>query len=264
MLVSGCQDRVHECWFLQYLALDHRLLGSRINCAIVDQERELGLCPVVRRIIEDPWFFQRSSIHDSLTSHAENRCFRCTLFGLSCCCPHLRNFTLHGDHQLFQRHVVKTTASATDRSTTDHVVRSTYHHRPRRTFHNNSRRAMHQVTRSYSLHYHVDVDRCDDTFFSSLEMIRTRGQRMLTFSPVCPHVCCQVHSAARQHSAKSQSAASSGTPQGPSASTGPPKPATARTHVPSGAMCRVASTPTVIRFCTHLTANAVQPHVQPM
>ena len=155
MLVSGCQDRVHECWFLQHLALDHRLLGSRINCAIVDQERELGLSPVVRRP---------------------------TLFGLSCCCPHLRNFTLHGDHQLFQRHVDKTTASATDRSTTDHVVRSTYHHRPRRTFHHNSRRAIHQVTLSYSLHYHVEVDWCDDTFFSSLEMIRTGGLHMRTFS----------------------------------------------------------------------------------
>ena len=178
-MVSGCQDRVHECWFLQYLALDHRLLGCRINCAIVDQERELGLSPI---IIEDPWFPQRSSIHDSLTSHAENRCFRCTLFCLSGCCPHLRNFTLHGDHQLFQRHVVNTTVSASDRSTTDHVVRSTYHHRPRRTVHNNSRRAIHQVTLSHSLHYHVDVDWCDDTFFSSLEMIPTRGHRMLSFS----------------------------------------------------------------------------------
>ena len=182
LLVSGCQDRVHECWFLQYLALDHRLLGSRINCAIVDQERELGLSPVVLRIIEDPWFPQRSSIHDSLTSHADNHCFRCTLFGLSGCCPHLRNFTLHGDHQLFQRHVVNTTVSATDRSTTDHVVRSTYHHRPRRTVHHSSRRAIHQVTRSHSLHYHVHVDRCDDTFFSSLEMIRTRGLHMRTLN----------------------------------------------------------------------------------
>ena len=159
--------------------LDHRLLGSRINCAIVDQERELGLSPV---IIEDPWFPQRSSIHDSLTSHAENQCFRCTLFGLSCCCPHLRNFTLHGDHQLFQRHVVNTTASATDRSTTDHVVRSTYHHRPRCTVHHNSRRAIHQVTRSHSLRYQDKVDQCDDTFFSSLEMIRSRGLHMRTFS----------------------------------------------------------------------------------
>ena len=127
-------------------------------------------------------FPQRTSIHDSLTSHAENQCFGCTLFGLSCCCPHLRNFTLHGDHQLFQRHVVNTTASATDRSTTDHVVRSTYHHRPRRAFHHNSRRAIHQVTRSHSLRYHDKVDRCDDTFFSSLEMIQTRGLHMRTFS----------------------------------------------------------------------------------
>ena len=78
-MVSECQERVHECSFLHYLALDHRLLGSRINCAIVNQERELGLSPVVRRNIEDPWFPQRSSIHDSLISHVENRCFRCTL-----------------------------------------------------------------------------------------------------------------------------------------------------------------------------------------
>ena len=158
------------------------MLGSRINCAIVDQERELGLSPVVRRIIEDPWFYQRSSIHDSLTSHAENQCFRCTLFGLSCCCPHLRNFTLYGDHQLFQRHLVNTTVSATDRSTTDHVVRSTYHHRPRRALHHNSRRAIHQVTRSHSLRYHDKVDQCDDTFFPSLDMIRSRGLHMRTFS----------------------------------------------------------------------------------
>ena len=133
LLVSGCQDRVHECWSLQYLALDHRLLGSRINCAIVDQERELGLSPVVRRNILDPWFPQRSSIQDSLTYHAENQCFRCTLFGLSRCCPHLRNFTMHGDHQLFQRHVVNTTVSATDRSTTGHAVRSTTTHVARST-----------------------------------------------------------------------------------------------------------------------------------
>ena len=61
---------------------------------------------------------------------------------------------------------------------------------------------------------------------------------------MCPHVCCQVSSATSLHSAKSQSVASSGTPQGPSPSTGPPHPATARTHVPSRAMCRVRSIPT--------------------
>ena len=264
MLVSACQDRVHECRFLQHFALDHRLLGSRINCASATQERELGLSPVVRRIIEDPWFPQRSSIHDSLTSHAENRCFRCTLFGLSGCCPHLRNFTLHGDYQLFQRHVINTTVSATDRSTTDHVVRSTYHNRPRRTFHHNSRRAIHQVTRSHSLRYHVGVDRCDDTFFSSLEMTRTRGHHMRTFSQsvstrlLSSLQCCT--STQRQVSVSSIVRDSTG----PECRYRPTQPATARTHVPPRAMCRVYSIPTVIRFCTHLTANTVQPHVQPV
>ena len=101
--------------------------------------------------------------------HAKNRCFRCTLFGLSCCCPHLRNLTLHGHYQLFQRHVVNTTVSATS---TAYVP--TYHHRPRRT--------IHQVTRPHSLRYHDNVDRCDDTFFSSLKMIRTRGLHTRTLS----------------------------------------------------------------------------------
>ena len=119
--------------------------------------------------------------------------------------------------------VVNTTVSATDRSTTDHVVRSTYHHRPRRALHHNSRRAIHQVTRSHSLRYHDKVDRCYDTFFLfPRDDSNQRTSACARSVRVCPHVCCPVHSAARLHSAKSQSAASSGTPQGPSPGTGPP------------------------------------------
>ena len=85
----------------------------------------------------------------------------------------------------------------------------------------------------------VDVDRTNDSTCA-------RSVR------VCPHVCCQVYSAASLLGAKSQSITSSGIPQGPSPGTGPHQPATTRTHVPSRAMCRVASLPTVIRSCTHI------------
>ena len=36
------------------------------------------------------------------------------------------------------------------------------------------------------------------------------------------------------------------------------------THIPSRAMCRAAPVPTVICFCTHLTASTVSPQDQPM
>ena len=82
----------------------------------------------------------------SLSSPAENLCFRLTLFGLSCCsCPHLRNFISQSDCQVSHcaqlilcEHVVGTTVSATDHFTTGHVVRPTYHSRPRRTYHHDS------------------------------------------------------------------------------------------------------------------------------
>ena len=112
----------------------------------------------------------------------------CTLFGC-CCCPRLEDVTLHGDCQLFQRlqsilrgRVVDISVPAAERSTTDDVVRSTYQPRPRHAFHHDLTSRDHQVARSNSLRYHVDVDRTDDTFFSSLEMIRTRGLHMRTFS----------------------------------------------------------------------------------
>ena len=60
-----------------------------------------------------------------------------------------------------------------------------YQQPARRTFHVPPQTTLNvplQVTRPHSLRYHDNVDRCDDTFFSSLEMIPTRGLHMRTFS----------------------------------------------------------------------------------
>ena len=123
---------------------------------------------------------------------------------LSCYCPRLENFALHSDDKPFQclqpffrGHVFHTAVSSTERSTTDHVVRSTYKSRPRRAFHHRPPRAIHPVARSHPLHYHVDVDRCDDTI-SSIEMTKSdliqRTTCARTVSVLYSHACCQVHS----------------------------------------------------------------------
>ena len=87
--------------------------------------------------------------------------------------------TLHDGNQLFQclqsflrRHVVNTTVSTTERSTTDHVVRSN------------------------SLRYNVYVKQCDDTFFTRI--YSNQRDCMRTFSQSeSTHVCCQVHKSTR-------------------------------------------------------------------
>ena len=77
-----------------------------------------------------------------------------------------------------------------------------------------------------------------------------------------PHVCCQVSSSSSLLSVKSQSIASSGIQQG--SSPYPIHSAIIRIHVPTTCHVSCWINTTVIRFCIHLTAKSVKPHVQTM
>ena len=248
LLISDWQSRVHDGCFLHQFTLDHRLHESCIDCTSVAQKHELELFPVVHRTVEALWFPQQSTIHDSFISHAENTCLRirCTLFGLSCCCPRLEDFTLHGENQLFQclqsflrGHVVNTTVSATGRSTTDHVVRSTtsYDHTRSATMLKWIGLMTPFLTRNDSNqrtpHAHVQSECCAHT--SAVKSTVLQFYAVPSLSQEHRRGFRRVQTGSRNY----------------------PRPVSC--HVP-----RCPQTPTVILFCAHLTANAVSLQDQPM
>ena len=116
--------------------------------------------------------------------------------------------------------------------------------------------------KSKKLKKSVNVDLCDDTFFSSSRDDSNQRTSHEHDQSECVHTSAVKSTVQHVNTAPCLSQwHRQGLHRAQSPGTSPLQPATARTHVPSRAMCRVASISTVILFCTHLTANTVQPHV---